>query len=131
MTFQQAIQSGFKNYAKFEGRSTRSEYWWFILFYWLVLIVPSILSAIIRVEIIGMLLGLVEIVAILGMLIPLLAVAIRRLHDTERSGWWLLIGLIPIVGGVALLVFYCLEGTPGPNKYGSKDNVKAIADAFS
>lgn len=130
MTFPEAIQSGLKNYAKFEGRATRSEYWWFALFYWLVMIVPMLISALFRSEIISGILGLVMIVAVLGLVIPSLALAFRRLHDTGRSAWWLLIALLPF-GGIVLLVFYCLEGTPGPNKYGSKDNVKTIADAFS
>jgi uncharacterized membrane protein YhaH (DUF805 family) len=130
MTFPQAIQSGLKNYAKFEGRATRSEYWWFVLFYWLVILVPGILAVIFRVDILTALLGLVEIVGFLGLLVPMLALAIRRLHDTNRSGAWLLIGLVPL-GGIVLLVFYCLEGTPGPNKYGNTDNSRAIADAFS
>jgi len=130
MTFPQAIQSVLKNYAKFEGRATRSEYWWFVLFYWLVLVVPLLLAAIINSQIVTGIVGLVVCVAMLGLIIPSLAVSIRRLHDTDRSGWWLLIVLLPF-GGLILLVFHCLEGTPGPNKYGSVDGVKAIADAFS
>ena len=65
----------------------------------------------------------------LGLLIPSLAVSIRRLHDTNRSGWWILIGLIPFLGALVLIVFYLLDGTPGPNKYGPdpKGRVSAAA----
>jgi uncharacterized membrane protein YhaH (DUF805 family) len=130
MTFSQAIQSGLKNYATFEGRATRSEYWWFVLFYWLVILVPAIVAAVINSQVISSIIGLIEIVGVLGLLIPMFALAIRRLHDTNRSGAWLLLCLVPL-GGIVLLVFYCLEGTPGPNKYGNTDNTKVIADAFS
>jgi len=130
MTFPQAVQSVLKNYAKFEGRATRSEYWWFVLFYWLVIIVPLIVAAIINSQVISGIIGLVIMVALLGLIIPSLAVSVRRLHDTDRSGFWLLIAFLPF-GGIVLLVFHCLEGTPGPNKYGSTDNTKAIAATFS
>ncbi|WP_443748616.1 DUF805 domain-containing protein [Asticcacaulis solisilvae] len=130
MTFPQAIQSCLKNYAKFEGRATRSEYWWFFLFYLLALIVPSFVGAILQSQIVSAILGLFMLVAFFGLILPSLAVSIRRLHDTNRSGWWLLLGALPL-GGFVVLVFHCLESTPGPNKYGPTDNTKAIADAFS
>jgi len=130
MTFVEAVQSVLKNYAKFEGRATRSEYWWFVLFYWLVLVVPLIIAAIINSQTVSGIVGLLVIGAILGLFIPSLAVSVRRLHDTNRSGLWLLILFLPL-GSIVLLVFHCLESTPGPNKYGSADGVKTIADAFS
>ncbi|MBW8882552.1 MAG: DUF805 domain-containing protein [Asticcacaulis sp.] len=130
MTFQQAIQSGLKQYANFEGRATRSEYWWFVLFNWLALLVPMMVAAVIGSKTVSGILGFFDIVVFLGLLIPMLALAIRRLHDTNRSGWWLLISLLPL-GGFVLLAFYCLEGTPVQNKYGFPKNATAIAGTFS
>lgn len=131
MTFPQAIQSGFKNYAKFQGRATRSEYWWFTLFYFLVMIIPYILMAGETTRGTAGPFTLLYWLLVLAFFLPTLGLAFRRLHDTNRSAWWLLIALVPLVGGIVLLVFNCQPSTPGPNKYGSKDNEKAIADTFS
>lgn len=104
-----------RKYAEFRGRARRAEYWLFYLFVVLVVAAAGVL---------GLLLGgdslseLVQGVAVLAFLIPMFSASFRRLHDTGRSAWWLLIGLIPIVGAVVLLVFYVLPGTPGPNRYG-------------
>lgn len=105
-----------QRYAEFEGRSRRKEYWMFHLIntvIWLILIAFSFatrnsfaVGAIVAAGLYG-----------LAGLIPGLAVSVRRLHDIGRSGWWLLIALIPF-GGLVLLVFDCLKGTPGPNEYG-------------
>lgn len=100
-----------ENYANFSGRARRSEYWYFFLFNALFLIVLAILSAITGIFF------LFYIVYIIAMIIPSLAVAVRRLHDTGKSGWLVLLGLIPL-GGLVLLVFYCIEGDRGPNEYG-------------
>jgi uncharacterized membrane protein YhaH (DUF805 family) len=110
MTFGEAISDGFSKYATFSGRSSRSAYWWWILFYVLVVIAASILDAAIGTAVI---VGLVW----LGFFLPNLAVLVRRLHDTDRSGWWVLIGLIPLIGAIVLIVFACLDSGP-PNKYG-------------
>ena len=64
------------------------------------------------------------------MLLPSIAVAVRRLHDTDRSGWWILLGFIPIIGGIVLLVFYVLEGTQGPNRFGPDPKAAAAAPAY-
>ncbi|MFJ6571662.1 DUF805 domain-containing protein [Streptomyces sp. NPDC091292] len=100
-----------KKYAVFSGRARRQEYWMFVLFNVLAVIVFSIIDAVI-----GM--NLFVIIYWLGVLIPSLAVAVRRLHDTDKSGWFLLIGLIPLVGGIILLVFMATEGKPNENQYG-------------
>jgi uncharacterized membrane protein YhaH (DUF805 family) len=110
MSFGEAIRDGFTKYATFSGRSSRSAYWWWILFYVLVAIGASILDAAIGTAVI---VGLVW----LGFFLPNLAVLVRRLHDTDRSGWWVLIGLIPLIGAIVLIVFACLDSGP-PNKYG-------------
>jgi len=131
MTFPQAIQSGFKNYVKFDGRATRSEYWWFTLFYFLVMVVPYVMmfGETSRGQA-GLFTALYWLLA-LGFFLPLLGLGFRRLHDTNRSAWWMLIALVPVIGGIVLLVFYCMPSTPGPNKYGSLDSAKTIAETFS
>lgn len=84
----------------------------FILFYILIAVGLAIVESIVGSPgFLGMLLAL-------GLLLPSIAVAVRRLHDTERSGWWLLIGFVPLVGGIVLLVFMCLDGTSGANRFG-------------
>jgi uncharacterized membrane protein YhaH (DUF805 family) len=101
-----------ERYAKFDGRAGRGEFWWFVLANFLVVVVLAIL-----IQISGIFWILYAGYA-LALLVPSIAVAIRRLHDTNKSGWWLLIGLIPF-GGIVLLVFYILEGTNGPNDHGA------------
>jgi uncharacterized membrane protein YhaH (DUF805 family) len=101
-----------ERYAQFEGRAGRAEYWWFFLANLLISVGFSILG-----RAAGFILFIGWLVS-LALLIPSLAVAIRRLHDTSRSGWWLLIALIPFVGWIILIVFLASEGTPGSNEYG-------------
>src|SRR3712207_5732824 len=102
MTFPDAVRSVLTRYADFTGRARLAEYWWFALFSVAVVVVAAIIDALIGFP-------LLQIVVSLGLFIPSLAVGVRRLHDTDRSGWWLLIRLVPF-GGIVLLVFYCLEG---------------------
>jgi uncharacterized membrane protein YhaH (DUF805 family) len=104
--------SALKNYATFSGRARRKEYWMFTLVNVLISIVLSILSMLLPV------LGILSIIYSLAIIIPSFAVNVRRLHDIEKSGWWVLISLVPIIGGIVLLVFACTEGTQGPNQYG-------------
>lgn len=101
-----------KRYADFNGRARRQEYWMFVLFYILIYIALFIIESIVGSF------GILVLVFSLGLLVPSIAVTIRRLHDTERSGWWILIAFVPLVGGIVLLVFMCLDGTSGPNKFG-------------
>jgi uncharacterized membrane protein YhaH (DUF805 family) len=105
-----------RRYAEFSGRSRRKEYWFFTLFNFLVTFFLSITDVVLGLGAIdfGLLSGLYS----LAVLIPSIAVTIRRLHDTGRSGWWLLIVLVPILGIIALLVFMMLDSDPGPNQYG-------------
>jgi len=116
----------YRRYFEFGGRSRRKEYWMFALLFLIVYVIAMLLSVAvggsmdgsggggIMAGLVGLLLG----VFLIGSFIPSLAVAIRRLHDTDRSGWWLLIGLVPIVGAFILLYFYVIEGTRGPNRFG-------------
>jgi uncharacterized membrane protein YhaH (DUF805 family) len=112
MTFTEAIKDGFDHYTKFDGRAARPAYWWWFLFSILVAIGANIIDAILGTW------GVVNGLAALALLLPGLSVSIRRLHDTDHSGWWLLIGLIPIIGFIVLLVFYLRDSDPGENKYG-------------
>lgn len=100
-----------KNYAGFSGRARRAEYWMFTLFSFIASAILYIIGALIHFPLLSTIYGL-------AVLVPGLAVASRRLHDTDRSFWWILIALVPIVGAIVLLVFLCQDGTPGPNKYG-------------
>lgn len=102
-------------YAMFSGRATRSEYWYFVLFNFLISIAIGIVSGIFGKNVNDLVSGLYS----LAMLVPSLAVSSRRLHDTGRSAWWLLLGLVPIVGWIVLLVFLVTDTTPSDNKYGS------------
>jgi uncharacterized membrane protein YhaH (DUF805 family) len=110
MTFGEAVSDGFSKYAMFSGRSSRSAYWWWTLFYFLVIVGASILDAAANTPIFAVLVWL-------ALIIPNLAVLVRRLHDTDHSGWWVLIGLIPLIGAIVLIVFACIDSGP-PNKYG-------------
>jgi uncharacterized membrane protein YhaH (DUF805 family) len=119
-----------KRYAQFSGRSRRKEIWLFVLFVFLVGIVAGLLDTALgfghaesHVSATGasyswFVNGPVSVIWILGTLIPGISVGVRRLHDIDKSGWWLLISLVPFVGGIILIVFYCLEGTRGPNRFG-------------
>ena len=100
-----------RRYAEFSGRSTRTEFWLFVLFNFLIALVLNLL---------GMKFGffmVLYVIYALALIIPSLAITVRRLHDTSRSGWWWFIGFVPIVGGIILLVFMCLPSTPGENQY--------------
>jgi uncharacterized membrane protein YhaH (DUF805 family) len=104
-----------ERYAQFTGRAGRAEFWWYFLANIIVYIVLNILIAI------SSIFWVLYVIYALAVLIPGIAVGIRRLHDTDKSGWWLLISLIPLVGIIVLIVFWATEGTPGPNRYGAPE----------
>jgi uncharacterized membrane protein YhaH (DUF805 family) len=109
MTFTESVSVCFKKYFVFEGRASRSEYWWFQL-----IVSPSyLISTILENEISYFFLGVT-----LFTLIPAISAGVRRLHDTNRSGFFLLISFIPFIGGLVLLFFLIPEGTKGKNKFG-------------
>jgi uncharacterized membrane protein YhaH (DUF805 family) len=111
-------------YAEFNGRAGRAEYWYFVLFNFLIIIGLNILSAMFnKIPGLGMMLGATTALYGLAMIIPGLAVAVRRLHDTNRSGWWMLICLIPLLGAIILIVFMILDSQPGSNQYGPNPKV--------
>jgi len=101
-----------KKYAVFEGRARRKEYWMFVLFNIIIGLALMLLEGRIGAG------GILSMVYSLAVLVPSLAVSVRRLHDTDRSGWWLLIGIIPLIGGIILLIFMVGDGVPGENQYG-------------
>lgn len=106
-----AIKRFFKKYATFEGRASRSEFWWVFLF---IYVIEGVLNLIFRGSTAGsIIVGLFG----LAVLVPYLAVGARRLHDTGRSGWWWLIGLIPCVGAIVLIVFWALPENQEGAKY--------------
>lgn len=108
-----------KNYAGFSGRASRPEFWYFILMYMLIYIVVGIIDSVIGTA--PILTG----VFALALLVPYLATTIRRLHDTGRSGWWVLIALVPLVGGLALIYFLVLKGQEGENQFGEATTIAA------
>ncbi len=112
----------FKKYAQFSGRSNRSEYWYFVLFHIIFAIVALILDTMIGSSFAGSPYGFVYLLYILAAFLPGLAVSVRRLHDTNKSGWWILIALIPLIGSIWLIVYMATEGTKGENKYGPDPN---------
>jgi uncharacterized membrane protein YhaH (DUF805 family) len=123
-----------RKYADFTGRARRTEFWLFALLVFLIEIVfmallsavggsamvmgdPAAAAAVPMTGAIGAVL-FAHLAVMLALLVPSLAVTFRRLHDTNRRGWWILIGLIPLIGAVVLFIFYLLDGTPGPNRFG-------------
>ena len=100
------------NFANFRGRARRAEYWWFTLANVLVVIALGILAGAVN----G--LWVLSSLYVLAMVVPSVAVAVRRLHDTDKSGWFLLLGVVPFFGGLILLVLMLIDSTPGANRYG-------------
>jgi uncharacterized membrane protein YhaH (DUF805 family) len=135
-----------RRYFDFNGRSRRKEYWMWFLFVIIGAIVFSILDTVLGLggttntysdfdsgasvgfNSTG---GILSTVFMLAILIPNIAVGIRRLHDTDKSGWWILIGLIPLVGAIVLIVFFVSEGTRGPNRFGSDPKSGAPDQVFA
>ena len=101
-----------KKYAEFNGRARRKEYWMFFLFNVIISIVLGVIEAMVGGP------GIVGGLYALAVLLPALGVTVRRLHDTGRTGWWILVGLIPFIGFIVLLVFMVLDSHPGDNEYG-------------
>ena len=107
----------FKNYANFKGRSSRGAYWWWFLISVLLSVALTLIDTTIfgtRPEEFGVLGGLFT----LATVIPNIALGVRRLHDTDKSGWWLLLALVPIAGGIILIVMFCQPGARAENSYG-------------
>jgi uncharacterized membrane protein YhaH (DUF805 family) len=120
--FGEAVKRAFAGWSDWSGRATRPEFWWFALFCWLVSFIPY---AAVLVTASGdgdggssVIWWILLIVVALALVLPYLAVLVRRLHDTGRSGWWYWIALVPCIGGIWLLVLLASPSTPGQNQYG-------------
>ncbi len=111
MGFSEAVGSCFSKYVTFSGRAVRSEFWYFALFQILANLVASTVDYSLGVNIVGPLFDIV-------VALPALAVAVRRLHDIDKSGWWVLLWFVPIIGWLFLLIWHCTKGTLGPNRFG-------------
>jgi len=115
--FGDAIAEAFRNMFNYQGRASRSAYWWFALFQvlaWVGVLILAFIFAAVHVPAVSILL---YVAAVIGSILVGLPLTVRRLHDTDRSGFWYLIALVPF-GGIVLLVFTLLEGTPGQNRFG-------------
>jgi uncharacterized membrane protein YhaH (DUF805 family) len=119
VSFTDAVSDAFSKYATFTGRSSRSAYWWFYLFNLITVLAALAIDVALGTG--GVIYGL----AALVLLVPGLTIAIRRLHDTGHSGWWLLIGFLPLIGAIVLLVFF-LQGSAPPNHWGSGPDERAV-----
>jgi uncharacterized membrane protein YhaH (DUF805 family) len=124
MSFSQAVRTVYGKYAVASGRASRSEYWWFQLFLFLAAIAWYALFfvALVISPRLGVLVGIAMVVFFLASMLPSLGVTIRRLHDSDKSGWWFLIAFIPYVGALILLVLLVLDSTSGVNRYGPPSN---------
>lgn len=125
MGFTEAIRSGFDNYVNFNGRASRPAYWWWVLFGVLVSLVTRVLDGLIGSNIVRysqygteVAVGIISSLVGLALLLPSIAVLVRRLHDTDHSGWWYWLVIIPVLGWLVLLYFLVSAGTPGDNRYG-------------
>lgn len=107
------------NYANFSGRARRKEYWMFVLFYIIAFVVLSVIDGVIgtfsQEAGIGVLSGLFALASFL----PAISIAARRLHDINKSGWWQLLAIIPLIGGLVLFIFYIMDSNPGENRFGA------------
>lgn len=113
-----------RKYAVFDGRARRMEYWMFVLINCLIVVVLSVVDTVVGIFSLGNSIGALTGLYWLVVLVPSVAVTVRRLHDTDRSGWWALLALLPLLGTIVLFVFCVLDGTPGANRFG--ENPKAV-----
>src|SRR6218665_1407760 len=121
-----------KRYADFNGRSRRKEYWSFVLGVVVVAILLGIVEGIVGLN--GMVAGVygpLTLLLVLAIIVPSIAVQVRRFHDQDKSGWFVLLGLIPFVGGIVVLVFMFLDGTKGPNRFGPDPKDPGGAEVFA
>lgn len=130
MGFQEAVKSFFSRWSDFKTRSSRSEYWWAYLGMMIISFVVGLVIGILMTvlgETIGNILMLVFYIVIL---VPSIAIMVRRLHDHDKSGWWVLIIFVPILGGLYLLYLFVTKGTDGPNRFGP-DPLGSDASVFN
>lgn len=121
MGFGDAVRTCWRKYGDFDGRAERPEFWWWVLFTFIVQFVAAIVLTVgllifQNVGFLQWLLVLVFMVIVLAFILPSITVSVRRLHDRDLSGWWYLLAFVPI-GSIVLFVWYLLPGTPGPNRF--------------
>lgn len=141
MNFAEATRSCLTQYASFRGRAARSEFWFFVLFVLICATVASVLDNLLGTnfhrispftgQLVTSPYGFVYSIVLLALLLPNISVQVRRLHDTGRSGWWCWLALIPIIGGIILLIWFCSRGSPGENDYGHDPLAAGIAQTFN
>ena len=122
----------YKRTLDFRGRAGRREYWLYFLAYVIQLIVAMVIDNTLLAAITpegGI--GILYVLVALGNVVTALSAGFRRLHDTNRSAWWLLIALIPLIGGLVLLIFYVLPGTPGENRFGPPPGTPELEETFA
>lgn len=123
VSFTEAIKMALQqNYCNFSGRSSRSEYWWYMLFYFIVSFIVSFIGNATGSQVLNYWLSLF---VGLALFLPSLGLCVRRLHDINKSGWWVLLNLIPVVGWIILLIWVCKDSDPTDNQYGPVPNVVA------
>lgn len=136
MGFGEAIRTCFgKKYGDFQGRASRSEYWFWTLFTTLLFgggyIAMTVAQALMGQIAANIVYGVAAVLALFLLFVPSVAVAIRRLHDTNSSGWWFLVFLLPYLGSFIMVVWFCFKGTAGDNRYGPDPLQGDVAEAFS
>jgi uncharacterized membrane protein YhaH (DUF805 family) len=122
MSFTQAIRSGFANYFNFTGRAQRAEFWWWQLFTLLVAFGAGMVDGAFNLNA-----DVIAYLWALAILLPSLAVSVRRLHDTDMSGWWLFVMMVPFVGIVLLIAWFIGEGTLGDNRFGADPRRREVS----
>ena len=118
MDFPNAVKTVFKKYATFSGRASRSEYWYFVLFVFLTVLVLGVIDNAIFPPTPGHKAQILTAIFQILILVPGLAVGARRLHDTDRSGWWQLLNIVPVIGFIVLIVWFATKGQVDVNRYG-------------
>lgn len=120
-----------KRYADFSGRSRRKEYWMFVLGMVIAIILAVVIESVLGLGGSVGPYGLLSLLVIAGLFVPSLACQVRRFHDQDKSGWFVLLGFVPFIGGLIVLVFMCMEGTRGPNRFGPDPKGGTDAATFS
>ncbi len=119
--FKEAVARAMSNYCCFNGRASRSEYWWFVLFVLIASVIVGFICGFLFGEDTGQTVN--SIIMFVAFFLPGLGLSVRRLHDTGRSGWWVLLNLIPIVGGLIVLYWFILPSQTTDNQYGPVPNM--------
>ena len=140
MTFGESIKTCFSKFVTWQGRASRSEYWYFILFAVICYVGATLLDGVLGTsfkitnpatgELQSMGYGWVYLITALALILPSLSAMVRRLHDTNRSGWWYWIALVPLIGLIVLIVWFCSRGTVGNNNYGSDPLGGELGETF-